>query len=43
MMTEAMNNEQPDQNEAQSSPSQYRTYDKIDEILQSVDDLEMVK
>ena len=38
MMTEAMNNEQPD-HEAPSSSS--RTYDKIDDILTSVDDLEM--
>tara|TARA_A100001015_G_scaffold295019_1_gene373464 strand:+ start:2357 stop:2653 length:297 start_codon:yes stop_codon:yes gene_type:complete len=41
MMTEAMNNEHPDHEEAPSSSSRYRTYDKIDEILKSVDDLEM--
>ena len=41
MMTEAMNNEHHDHEEAPSSSSRYRTTDKIDEILKSVDDLEM--
>ena len=41
MMTEAMNNETHDHEEAPSSSSRYQTTDKIDEILKSVDDLEM--